>query len=316
MQDQTPETETQAAEGTEATPEGAAEGSEVVAQAQTAISGLFDGDVTSQDLWTLWSNVGFPLVKVLILLVAVFVISGWAKRLVMGASRRAKVDETLSRFFGSMTRWGVLLLGVLAILETFGVSTTSFAAVIAAMGFAVGLALSGTLGNFAAGVMLLIFRPFKVGDVVSAAGITAKVHEIELFTTVFDTPDNRRIVVPNSSIFGSNIENITFHPKRRVDVAVGTEYSADLDRTREVLMEVARDVEGRLPEEDPVVYLNELGSSSINWAIRVWTTTADFWAVRERLTRNVKVALDNAGIGIPFPQMDIHLDRTDQPEAT
>ncbi|MCA9300264.1 MAG: mechanosensitive ion channel [Phycisphaerales bacterium] len=277
-----------------------------VAVAKDGFAGLTDGDVSSEDLMFLCTRVGLPILKALVLIVVVLLISGWAKKIVTGMTTKARVDVTLAKFFGNMAKWAIMVLGVLTILNTFGVDITSFAAVVAALGFAVGMALSGTLGNFAAGVMLLIFRPFKVGDVISVAGTTGKVEEIELFTTTFDTPDRRRIIVPNGSIFGSTIENISHHPTRRVDVAVGTEYAADLDKTREVLMAAARGVEGRLENEDPIVFLSELGGSSIDWSVRVFSNAADYWAVRERLTRDVKVALDNAGIGIPFPQMDVH----------
>ncbi|MEL6796230.1 MAG: mechanosensitive ion channel family protein [Planctomycetota bacterium] len=273
-----------------------------------AISRFTDGDISSEDLSYLWTNVGFPLVKAIVLIILVLIVSGWVRKLVLGITRKAKVDETLARFFGNMAKYLVMVLGGLAILSTLGVDTTSFAAVIAAAGFAIGLALSGLLGNFSAGIMLLIFRPFKVGDVVNAGGTTGKVESIELFTTVFDTPDNRRIMVPNSEIFGGTIENITHHPTRRCDIAVGTDYPADIDETRRVLERVAAEVEGGLNDPAPVVYLNELGGSSIDWAVRVWCNAADYWAVRERLTRNVKVALDEASIGIPFPQMDVHID--------
>lgn len=273
-----------------------------------AISRFTDGDISSEDFSYLWTNVGFPVVKAIVLIIAVLIISGWVRKLVLGITRKAKVDETLARFFGNMAKYLVMVLGGLAILSTLGVDTTSFAAVIAAAGFAIGLALSGLLGNFSAGIMLLIFRPFKVGDVVNAGGTTGKVESIELFTTVFDTPDNRRIMVPNSEIFGGTIENITHHPTRRCDIAVGTDYPADIDETRRVLEKVAADVEGGMNDPAPVVYLSELGGSSIDWSVRVWCNAADYWAVRERLTRNVKVALDEANIGIPFPQMDVHID--------
>ncbi len=289
----------------------AAETAEAVSPKLEALQGLparfTDGEITSADWLALWTDLGWPIAKVLILIVAVMFLGSWVKRFVTATCRRAKVDETLARFFGNLSRYALLLLGGLAILSTFGVNTTSFAAVIAAAGFALGMALSGTLGNFAAGIMLLIFRPFKVDDVVSAAGITGKVFEIGMFSTVFDTPDNRRIIVPNGSIYGDTIENITFHETRRVDVAVGTDYSADLDETRAVLTAAATAVTGRLPDKDVVVYLGELGGSSIDWSVRVWANAVDYWAVREQLTRDIKVALDAAGIGIPFPQRDIHI---------
>lgn len=265
-------------------------------------AGEFD-QITSGELLAL----GLPILKAVILIIAVLLVAKWAKGFVVKVSTKSRVEITLSKFFGNLAKWAILVLGGITILQTFGVEATSFAAVVAAVGFAVGMALSGTLGNVASGVLLLIFRPYKVGDVVSVGGNTGKVCEIELFTTTLDTPDNRRIIVPNGSIFGSTIENISHHPKRRVDINVGTAYNADIDKAREVLQKVADTVEGKLEGEDSVVYLKELGGSSIDWAIRVWSSSADYWAVRERLTRNAKYALDEAGIGIPFPQMDVHL---------
>lgn len=274
---------------------------------QSLVGRFTDGDVTNDDLVALWSQLGWPLAKAVVLIVAMFILAGWARRFVKGGCRRARIDETLAKFLGNVSRWAVLILGGIAILKTFGVDTTSFAAVVAAMGFALGMALSGTLGNFASGLMLLVFRPFKIGDVVCAGGVTGKIDEIGMFATTFDTPDNRRIIVPNGSIYGSTIENVSHHPKRRVDIAVGTEYGADLDKTRAVLMAAASAVPGRLTTDEPVVYLKELGASSVDWAVRVWADTGDYWAVRERLTRDVKVALDSAGVGIPFPQRDLHV---------
>lgn len=268
----------------------------------------FSDGVSSDEMMALWVDWGLPIVKALILIIAVLIISKWVGGMITRICRKAKVDETLARFFGNMGKYAIMVLGGLAVLNTFGVDTTSFAAVIAAAGFAVGMAMSGLLGNFAAGIMLLIFRPFKIGDVVNAAGITAKVEAIELFTTVFTTPDNRKIIVPNGEIYGGTIENITFHDTRRVDVSVGTDYSADLDKTREVLMGAAKKIEGVHGDPEPVVYLSELGGSSIDWAVRVWANTPDYWGVKEKLTRQIKYDLDEAGIGIPFPQMDVHID--------
>ena len=156
--------------------------------------------------------------------------------------------------------------------------------------------------------MLLTFRPFKVGDVVSAGGTTGKVFEIGLFTTIFDTPDNRRIIVPNNEIFGGTIENVSHHATRRVAVSVGTDYGADIDKAREVMLAAAKATENVLGDPEPAVVLTGLGGSSIDWSVRVWVNAADYWGVMDALTRNVKVALDDAEIGIPFPQMDVHID--------
>jgi len=248
------------------------------------------------------------LVGALVVLFVGWMVAGWVGSTVGRGLAKGRMDESPARFLGNLAKYVVLVVVILACLGMFGVETTSFAAVIAAAGFAIGLAFQGMLSNFSAGVMLLTFRPFKVGDVISAAGIVGKVVDIELFTVKLDTPDNRRIIVPNASVFGGTIENITFHETRRVDVSVGTDYSASLAETRKVLEEVANSDPAKLPDKDSQVYLLELGDSSINWALRVWTSAGDYWAARERITQATKDALDRAGIGIPFPQMDVHLD--------
>lgn len=244
----------------------------------------------------------------LLFLFAAWIVAGWIGRLVRQKLEKANFDLTLTKFFANISRTAIMLIAVLSCLGTFGVESTSFAAVLAAAGFAVGLAMQGTLSNFSAGVMLLVFRPFKAGDVVTVNGQTGKVDEIDLFTTRLDTPDNRRIIVPNSAVFGNTIENITYHPTRRVDVGVGTDYSADLAQTRDILSKLADAVPERLQDRDTQVALTDLGDSSINWQVRVWVNAGDYWPVKEALTRDIKNALDNAGIGIPFPQMDVHFD--------
>lgn len=247
------------------------------------------------------------VVGVIVLLIVAWMVAKWAgNRVTKSADKR--LDTTIARFLGSMVKYMILIMALLSCLNIFGFQTTSFAAVIGAAGLAIGLAMQGTLGNFSAGMMLLIFRPFKVGDAVSTAGVTGKVVDLNLFTTEFDTPDNRRIIVPNGAIFGSTIENITFHETRRVDVSVGTDYPADIGKTREVLLDAVRNVEGVHADPAPVAYLTGLGGSSIDWSVRVWSNTADYWAVKERATQAVKNSLDEAGIGIPYPQMDVHID--------
>ena len=244
---------------------------------------------------------------VIVLLLGAWIVARWLSGRVTKALSH-KLDITIARFFGSLIKYGVIIMAVLGCLRIFGFETTSFAALIGAAGLAIGLALQGTLSNFSSGVMLLIFRPFTVGDVVSAGGVTGKVVDLSLFTTEFDTPDNRRIIVPNGQIYGSTIENITFHDTRRVDVSVGTSYPASIPQTRDVLLAAVQGIEGLHAEPAPVAYLVDLGDSSINWSVRVWSNTPDYWAVRERVTQSIKSALDEAGIGIPFPQMDVHLN--------
>jgi len=251
---------------------------------------------------------GVPIAKALVFLVVAWIVSAWVAGLVRKGMARAGIDETLTKFMGKLAAWGVKIIAIIAALGLFGFETTSLAALLGGAGLAVGLAFQGTLGSFAAGIMLLVFRPFKVGDVVTTVGITAKVFEVGIFSTIFDTPDNRRFIVPNGAIFGSTIENISFHGQRRVDVAVGVDYSADIDRTREVLADAITGIEGVLDDPESAVILTGLGGSSVDWVVRVWVNAADFFAVKERVTRSLKYKLDAAGIGIPYPQMDIHLD--------
>ncbi len=252
---------------------------------------------------------GLDVLGAVAVLIVGWIASKWARRITRrGMERRPDVDATLTKFFSNLIGWIVLAVAVIAALEMFGVKTTSFVALLGAAGLAIGLAFQGTLSNFAAGVMLLVFRPFKVGDAIKVAGETGKVDEVGLFMTNLDTFDNRRIVIPNSNIFGSVIETITFHSTRRVDVSVGTEYPADLDEVRQVLERAAQDVPGKLDDPKPQIVLLELGGSSIDWQVRVWAPTSDYWDVRQATTRLVKKHLDEAGIGIPFPQMDVHLD--------
>lgn len=310
-------TDTQTEEPAEGLPAVANETREAANEAATAgeeaFSALMSGDTEAAGVAAkklvagavpLLTNIAIGIV---IILVALF-LAGRIRSIVTKTCRKAKVDETLGSFFGQVAKWAIIGIGLVSAIGYMGVPTASFAAIIGGASLAIGLAFQGSLGNLAAGVMLLIFRPFKIGDVVQVGGITAKVTQIDLFTTMLDTPDNRRIIMPNGNIFGNEIENITYHPTRRVDVAVGTEYPADLDKVREVLMGAIKKVDGVLTDPAPVVYLSELGDSSINWAVRAWSNTADYWAIKEKLTRQIKYDLDAAEIGIPFPQMDVHID--------
>ncbi len=271
----------------------------------------FAAYLTPEKVSELLQDYGLPLLWALIIMIVAFMLAGIANRTVRKSLSKAKVDETLGRFFGKMVKYLVLILGVIVAMGKMGIEVTAFAAILASVGFAVGMALSGTLGHFASGVMLLIFRPFKVGDVVSAGGVTGKVYEISLFTTALDTPDNRRIIVPNGAIYGSTIENISFHDTRRVDIAVGVDYSADIDKTREILDGAAKSVKGILTNPAHAIVLGDLGDSAVTWTVRVWCNAADYWGIKELTTHAVKKHLDDAGIGIPFPQMDVHVEKTD-----
>lgn len=251
---------------------------------------------------------GARIVGALVAIVVAWMIAGWASRSLRNGLEKKSFDATLTRFFSNMLRYLILIGAGLGILGVFGVETTSFAAVIGAAGLAVGLAFQGTLSNFAAGMMLLIFRPFKVGDLVKVAGCTGTIEQIDLFTTEFRTLDSRRVIVPNGSIFGAVIENITYHPTRRVDIDVGTDYGADIEETRGVLEGMVDGIEGVLDEPAPQIFLKGLGSSSVDWQVRVWCETERYWDVWQATITQTKKALDGAGIGIPFPQTDVHFD--------
>ena len=249
--------------------------------------------------------------KVIGALVALFVgwiIAGWIGRMVRNGLEKKNFDATLTRFFSQVARYVVLLSVVLGVLGVFGIQTSSFAAIIGAAGLAVGLAFQGTLGNFAAGMMLLVFRPFGVGDLVNTAGVLGICEDIGLFTCTFKTLDNRRIIVPNGKVAGEVIENIGAEDLRRVDIDVGTDYGADIDETRKLLEGAIKTIKGGLSDPAPQVFCASLGASSVDWQMRVWCNTEDYWDVWQETIRVTKKTLDDNGIGIPFPQMDVHLD--------
>ncbi|MDX1546733.1 MAG: mechanosensitive ion channel family protein [Rhodothermales bacterium] len=251
---------------------------------------------------------GLRLIGVFLLMIGAWIVAGYARRGVERSLNKTRLDLTLTRFFANITGWLVLLLAVLTALSLFGIQTTSFAAVIGAAGLAIGLGFQGTLSNFAAGVMLLTFRPFKIGDTVKVDGETGIIAEIDLFLTKMDTFDNRRIVLPNSKVFGNTIETLTYHPRRRADVPVGVSYEADLDATRAVLERAAASVPGRLDDPAPQVVLDGFGDSAVNWIVRVWAPTPDFLAIKQATIRAAKQHLDAEGLAIPYPQVDVHFD--------
>ena len=321
FQDATPPDPTPTQTPTETAAEAAVQAANPLAEsagaASQAASGVFDGlrsgDTNAvvqatHELVTASVPILLNILGGLIIVVLAFVAAAWIAKAVRGTTRKAKVDPTLASFFGQIAYWAIIIIGLIAAVGRVGIPIASFVAVLGGLSLAIGLAFQGSLGNVASGVMLLLFRPMRVGEVVKVQDMTLKVNEIGLFATTFDTFDNRRIIIPNGNIFGSTIENISHHKTRRMDINVGTAYGADIDETRKVLAGVTERLEGKLTEPAPQVYLSDMGESSINWAVRVWANADVFWGVREQLVRDIKVALDDAGIGIPFPQMDVHLD--------
>jgi small conductance mechanosensitive channel len=288
-------------------PNAPAPATEVGTEAVTLLRSLKMTDL-DRDHWIYLANhYGTRALFVLLLMVLAWTISSWLSDIVQKGLTRVKFDETLTLFLARLVRWGILFLTGLTCLSYFGVETTSFAAVIGAAGLAIGLAFQGTLSNFAAGAMLLIFRPYKVGDTIVSAGYQGTVAEIALFTTEIDTADGRRVIIPNNSINGSVIENITYNRLRRVEVRVGVSYDADIDATRRALERALAMVPQAVREPATEVSLEALADSAVTWAARVWASQKDNAAAKQALIRAVKLELDQAGIGIPFPQMDVHV---------
>jgi len=241
----------------------------------------------------------------------IFIIGKWLSRRIANllAKLMAKnnVDQAVVGFLTNLTYYALLVVVFIAALGKLGINTTSFLAIVGAAGLAIGLALKDSLSNFAAGVMLVMFRPFTVGDVVSAAGITGKVEKITIFNTLFCTADNQLIIVPNNKIISDVITNINAKDTRRIDLVVGISYSDDMTQTKEILEGLARDDSRVLDDPAVTIAVSELADSSVNLVFRPWVKTADYWAVRFGLTEKIKTSLDAAGISIPFPQQDVHL---------
>jgi len=243
--------------------------------------------------------------------ILIFIVGKWLSRrianLLAKILTKNSVDQTLVNFLANLTYYTLIVLVIVAAAGRLGINTTSFLTIIGAAGLAVGLALKDSLSNFAAGVMLVLFRPFAIGDVVSVAGITAKVENINIFNTHFCSPDNQLIIVPNNKIISDIITNINVKDTRRIDLVVGISYSDDMAKTREILAGLAEDDSRVLTEPAPTIAVAELADSSVNLVFRPWVKTADYWDVRFDLTEKIKNALDAAGISIPFPQQDVHL---------
>ncbi len=236
-------------------------------------------------------------------------IAGLLRRLVERTMNKSQVDATLVKFTGNLVFAILMVVVVLAALNQIGVQTTSFIAIIGAAGLAVGFALQGSLSNFAAGVMLIVFRPFKVGDFIQGAGEAGIVEEIALFTTQLRTPDNKTIIVPNSKITGDNITNFSAKDTRRVDLVIGVSYQDDLKKVKTVLTDILEKDERILKDPAPTIGVVALADSSIDFAVRPWVKAPDYWGVYFDTLQTVKERFDAEGISIPFPQRDIHVYR-------
>lgn len=242
---------------------------------------------------------------------AIFIIGRWiAKGIRRGVRRmmeKSGADPIIIGFVGSIVYIAMLAFVIVAALGQLGIQTTSFIAILGAAGLAIGLALQGSLANFAAGFLMIIFRPFKVGDFVEAAGVAGVVKDMQIFTTTMKTGDNKTIIIPNAKISGDNIINYSAEENRRVDMTVGVAYDADLSKVRDVLNDIIGKDERILSDPPSQVAVAELADSSVNFIVRVWTKSADYWGVKFDTTETIKNRFDEAGIGIPFPQHDIHI---------
>ena len=241
----------------------------------------------------------------------IFVIGRWvAKRISLGVARateKAGVDPTLTRFLRSLVYMSLLVMVALAAVQQLGVEATSFFAILGAAGLAIGLALKDSLANFSSGVMLVFFRPFKIGDFVEAGGVAGTVDSIKIFNTIIKTGDNRLITVPNSQVYGGTITNYSALDTRRIDLVFGIGYDDNVVRAKEIIKSGLDADERILDDPAPTIMMLELADSSVNFAVRPWVATGDYWAVRGDVLEGVKKALEDNGLSIPYPQRDVHL---------
>jgi small conductance mechanosensitive channel len=251
--------------------------------------------------------------------IAIFVIG----RIVAGVVRRGirklmaarQLDPGLSGFTASLAYMAIMAFTVIAALAKFGVETASFVAILGAVGFAIGFALQGSLSNFASGVMILFFRPFKVGDFIDAGGVKGLVKEIAIFNTVVSTPDNVKVIVPNSKVYGDTIANYNGYDTRRIDMVAGIGYDSSIADAVRILEQLLAQDDRVLPDPAPVVAVNELADSSVNIIVRPWVKASDYWNVHNDMQRRIKEEFDKSGIEIPFPQRVVHMATADEGAA-
>jgi small conductance mechanosensitive channel len=249
-------------------------------------------------------------VKLIVALIILFIgkwLAGKITKLTVKLLEKNRVDITLVHFFDSIIYYTLMIVVIMAAASQLGINTTSFLTIVGAAGLAIGLALKDSLSNFASGVMLIMFRPFKVGDAVNAGGVAGTVDSITLFNTILTTPDNQKVIVPNSSITGNVITNVTANATRRVDLTIGIGYGDDILKAKEILARIVKADERVLETPAPTIAVAALADSSVNFVVRPWVKTSDYWAVYFGLTEKIKLTFDAEGISIPFPQSDVHI---------
>ncbi len=269
----------------------------------------FDSEQMSQMMDTYVIPWGINIVMAILIYIVGKIVVGIIVNLFGKVMKRSKYDDMLVNFIKAILNAILMLFVIIASLNELGVDTTSLVAILGAAGLAIGLSLQGSLQNFAAGVMLLVFRPFKAGDFVEAGGAAGVVKSISIFTTIMTSGDNKEIIVPNGQIYSGTITNYSAKETRRVDMIVGIGYDADLKRAKEVLKELAAADPRILQDPAPTIAVAELADSSVNFVVRPWVKSADFWGVKFDFTEAVKLRFDQEGISIPFPQMDVHLHK-------
>ena len=269
----------------------------------------FDSEQMSQMIDTYVIPWSINIVMAILIYVIGKIVVGLVINLFGKVMQRSKYDGMLVDFVKAILNAILMLFVIIASLNELGVDTTSLVAILGAAGLAIGLSLQGSLQNFAAGVMLLVFRPFKAGDFVEAGGASGVIKSISIFTTVMTSGDNKEIIIPNGRIYSGNITNYSAKETRRVDMVVGIGYDADLRRAKEVLLEMVAADSRILQDPAPKVAVSELADSSVNFIVRPWVNSADYWGVKFDFTEAVKLRFDEEGISIPFPQMDVHLHK-------
>lgn len=267
-----------------------------------------DINAVAEQVMALITVYGLNVIGAVAILIVGWLAADWISRATgRGLRKVERMDETLARFFESAVRYLVLVVTVIMVLSQFGVQMASLLVVLSTAGLAIGLALQGTLSNVAAGVMLLLFRPFKIGDFVDVAGHAGTVQAISLFVTEMSTPDNVHIVVPNSQVWGASVVNFSHHATRRVDIVVGIGYEDDIDKAMATITSTVEADSRSHGDPAPMVAVTDLGDNSVNFTVRVWCNAADYWGVKFDLTKAIKKALDAAGVNIPYPQRTVHL---------
>lgn len=256
---------------------------------------------------TYLAEYGLKVVAAILIFIIGRMVAGWLRRFAEKVMTKRNVDPTLVGFVSSLAYIGMMAFVILAALGQLGIETTSFIAVLGAAGLAIGLALQGSLANFAAGFLLIMFRPFKAGDFIEGGGVSGVVEKIEMFTTTLKTGDNKTIIVPNGKLANDNIVNYSAKETRRVDLTVGASYDADIKHVKKVLEEIVKADERVLADPAPMVAVGELADSSVNFVVRAWVKSGDYWGVFFDTTEAIKLRFDQEGIELPYPQRDVHL---------